>query len=385
MKLTRPLRVAHVATVDLTLRYQLLGELRLVRDAGHDVTLLSARGPDTTELEASGFRHLHVPFNRRLTPARDLAALARLVAHFRRERFDLVHVHTPKASLVGALAARMAGVPHVVGTAHGLRVPVAGDPATRAGWIAAERAIASLVDVLLVESREDAAAAPRLGLRPRREVRWIGGGIDLVRFSPSARAAELRAGVREELGVPPGALVVGFVGRLVEEKGVLDLVRAIGTVRQRIPGAHALIVGAPDLEKADAVRVTAGVRSGPREGCTFTGLRHDVERLHAAFDVFCLPSRREGLPRVAMEAAAMGVPSVLSDVRGCREIVDEGVEGLLVPPGDVPALAGALERLLTDAALAQRLGAAARERALRQFDERAAAARIVAVYAELAG
>jgi glycosyltransferase involved in cell wall biosynthesis len=169
----------------------------------------------------------------------------------------------------------------------------------------------------------------------------------------------------------------------VAEKGVRELLEAARAVRARVPKAVFLFVGGSDEEKAGSLHRGAAREAGVAEACVFTGVRHDMPELYRAMDVFALPSYREGFPRAPMEAAAMGLPSVLTDVRGCRQVVTHGRNGFLVPVGDVPALAEALLALLTDAALARRMGEEGRRRAWRDFDEQRVFATVLLEYERL--
>ena len=176
---------------------------------------------------------------------------------------------------------------------------------------------------------------------------------------------------------------MGAVGRLVAEKGYRELFAAARAVRRADPRVRFLAVGAPDLDKADAIGQAELARAA--EDVLVTGWRDDVRDLLAVMDVFVLASWREGMPRSAIEAAAMGRAMVLTDIRGCREVARHDREALLVPPRDPDALAGAISRLAGDPALRQRLGAAARDRALERFSEAKVADRVVEHYRRLAG
>ncbi|HXF72484.1 MAG TPA: glycosyltransferase family 4 protein, partial [Actinomycetota bacterium] len=375
----RPVRVAHVTTVDLTLRFLLLGQLRRLRDEGYEVWAVSAPGPWAADLEAEGIRHLPWPHaTRSWDPAADARALAELVGLLRRGRFDLVHTHNPKPGVLGRVAARLAGVPCVVNTVHGYYATPEDPPARRAAVLGLERLAARLSDLELFQSEEDLRWARRARVVPPGRAVFLGNGTDLARFDPAAVDPGRAAALRAELGIPEGAPVVGSVGRLVAEKGYRELFEAASRVRARRPEVRFLAVGAPDTGKADAI--------GPREleaaraDVVFCGWREDVRDLLALVDVFVLPSWREGVPRSAIEAAAMGRAMVLTDIRGCREVARDGREALLVPPRAPAKLAAAIERLLDDPGLRERLGRAARARALERFDERRVAETVVRCY-----
>jgi len=368
-------RIAHVTTVDLTLRFLLLGQLRRLRDEGYDVVGISAPGPWVAELEREGI--CHIPWRgatRSWDPQGDARALRELVGILRRERFDLVHTHNPKPGILGRLAARAAGVPCIANTVHGFYATPDDALAKRLAVLGLEWVAARCSDVELYQSEEDLRWARRRGLvDPPRSV-LLGNGTDLARFDPSRIDAERVAALRRDLGIRPDELVVGTVGRMVAEKGYRELFAAAEQVRRERPEVRFLVVGEPDPEKADSLSDEEIARA--KEHVAFAGWRTDVPDLLALMDVFVLPSWREGMPRSAIEAAAMGRPLVLTDIRGCREVARHGVEGLLVPPRAPGPLGEAILRLLGDPELRVSMGTAARERARERFDEGAVIDRI---------
>jgi glycosyltransferase involved in cell wall biosynthesis/ribosomal protein S18 acetylase RimI-like enzyme len=375
----RPLRVAHLTTTDLTLRYLLLGQLRRLAAEGYEVTGISAPGPHGAALEAEGIRFL--PWRnatRAWNPAADARALAELVGLLRRERFDLVHTHNPKPGVLGRVAARLAGVPLVVNTVHGLYATPEDRLHKRAAVLGAEWLAGRCSDLELYQSEEDLRWAARLRLARKGRSHLLGNGTDVGHFDPARVPPERAAALRRELGIPGDAVVVGAVGRLVAEKGYRELFAAARTVRRADPRVRFLAVGAPDLEKADAIGEAELALAA--EDVLVTGWRDDVRDLLAVMDVFVLASWREGMPRSAIEAAAMGRAMVLTDIRGCREVARHDREALLVPPRDPDALAGAVSRLAADPGLRDRLGTAARARALERFSEKLVAERVVEHY-----
>jgi glycosyltransferase involved in cell wall biosynthesis/ribosomal protein S18 acetylase RimI-like enzyme len=376
---SRPIRVVHVTTVDATLRFMLLAQLRRLREEGYEVAAISARGPWVGSLEEHGIRHIPwTDATRAWDPAADLRAFRALVAILRRERFDLVHTHNPKPGVLGRIAARRAGVPCVVNTVHGLFATPEDPPRRRVPVLAAERLAAHFSDLELYQSEEDLTWARAIGLVDPPRSMLLGNGIDLSWFDPTAVPGGRVAELRRELGAAEGDVVVGTVGRLVAEKGYGELALAAARVREAHPGTRFVAAGPGDPAKSDALDPRR-----LREHVTFTGWREDVRDLLAAMDVFVLPSWREGLPRSAIEAAAMGKALVLTDIRGCREVARDGREGLLVPRRDPRRLAEALLRLVGDPALRDRLGQAARERAVARFDERKVGDRLVEAYREV--
>jgi glycosyltransferase involved in cell wall biosynthesis len=381
--LTPRIRVAHVATIDLTLRFLLLGQMRRLRDEGFDVTAISAPGPWAAEVEEEGIRH--IPWRnatRAWNPSADVAAFLELRRIFARESFHLVHTHNPKPGILGRIAARAAGVPCVFNTVHGLYATRSDPALKRLAVLGAEALASRFSDLELYQSGEDLAwaRAARVVRSPATSV-LLGNGIDLDRFDPSAVPPGRTSALRRELGIPEGAVVVGTVGRMVAEKGYREFFAAARVVRRADPNVRFLAVGSSDVAKADAIGEREIARAS--EDVVFAGWRRDVGELLGAMDVFVLPSWREGIPRSAMEAAAMGVASVLTDIRGCREVARHGREALLVPPRDAGRLAAAIGLLAHDDALRERLGRAARTRAIEHFDERTVGDIVVAAYRDV--
>jgi glycosyltransferase involved in cell wall biosynthesis len=365
----RPARVAHVTTVDLSLYTLLATELEIDLWAGCEVWGISAPGPYVDQVQALGVQHAAVPsFDRSWQPRNDARAASELAAVLRRIRPDVLHTHTPKAGVLGRVLGRTLGVPVVVDTCHGLWSRPDHPRWIRTAVVAAEAVAGAFAHAELYQNAED-----RETMR-----RWVGGrgsvvgnGVNLTRFP-----GEGRGRVRAELGVDDGTLLVGGVGRLVREKGIGEL-----TAAARALGEAATFVwaGPSDDAKADAL---GGERPG--DSIRFLGVRHDMPDVYAALDVFVLPSWREGFSRSAMEAAATGLPMVLTDIRGCREIGKHEEHLLLVPPRDVPALTDALRRLLEDGRLRARLGSAAQLRARAEFDQRSVARRSLETYVQVA-
>jgi glycosyltransferase involved in cell wall biosynthesis len=320
---------------------------------------------------------------RRITPLADSLSLLRLYRLMRSRRFTIVHTHNPKPGLLAQLAARMARVPIVVNTLHGFYFHERTPAPSRRFYIALERIAARCSDLILSQNPEDVTTAIREGIAPAGRMRVLGNGIDVARFDPARVSASRRREVRAALGIPEDAPVVGFVGRLVAEKGVGELLAAARQVLQDAPAARFLLVGETDRDKPDGVAAEVVRQSGLHEACVFAGQRQDMPEMYAAMDVFVLPSRREGFPRAPMEASAMRVPCVVTDVRGCRQAVRHGRNGFLVPLGDVRALAQAVSRILGNPALAARLGEEGRRRAVAEFDERAVFATVLAEYGRL--
>lgn len=365
------MKVCQICAVDFTLKNFLLPLIDGMQEQGWQVTAVCSDGPFVPDLRARGYRIIPVPIARSMNPllaARSVLALVRL---FRQERFDIVHAHTPVAALIARLAARIAGVPLVIYTAHGFYFHDEMPRWKYRLFVGLERFGGLFTDLLFSQSSEDAEDAVRLGILGPDRVLAIGNGVDVRRFDPQ-RVGE-GAAVRAELGIPADAVVIGCIGRQVREKGIAEFLQAAQALAGRCPQAWFLLVGeklaSDHAQGVEADLAAARAALGPR--LVTPGLRGDIPQCLAAMDVFCLPSWREGMPRTIIEAMMMARPVIATNIRGAREEVVPEETGLLVPLKDPGALAGAMERLIAAADLRQRFGQAGRERALRLYDERA--------------
>jgi glycosyltransferase involved in cell wall biosynthesis len=371
-------RLVHVTTVDMSLVLLLGPQLRAFADAGMEVIGVSAPGPFVSELETWGIRHepLHHA-TRSVAVGQDMLALVELWRLFRRLKPDIVHTHNPKPGIYGRFAARTAGVPGVVNTVHGLYASPEDRLARRAVVYALERAASLCSGAELIQNPEDLAVLARLGV-PRRKLVLLGNGVELQRFHPEDDGRRQRA--RADLALDKDALVVGVVARLVWQKGFRELFAAAEALRERHPEVVFVVVGGSDPDKTDAIPPGELAALEGAGQFVFAGERDHMEDIYPAFDLFVLPSYREGFPRSAMEAAASGLPVIATDIRGCREAVSDGQTGLLVPVHDEVRLAAAIEELLIDPGLRHRMGAAGRRKAEAEFDDRAVVAKTMDAY-----
>lgn len=374
-------RLVHLTTVDMSLVLLLLPQLVAFREAGFDVVGVSAPGPYVADLEDAGIRHVSLPSSTRaMDPRADVRAMTAFVRLCRRLDPDIVHTHNPKPGVYGRIGARIAGVPRVVNTVHGLYAQPTDPWPRRAAVYTLERLAASFSHAELVQNPEDLTVLRRLGVPPER-LHLLGNGVDLDRFDPDRGDLDRRA-VRAELGIDDDTVVVGVVGRLVVEKGYREVVAAAERLATTHPGARVLVVGPYEPDKADALDA-GDLRRAEEAGVRLLGARQDMERMYSAMDLYVLASHREGFPRSAMEAAAMGLPIVTTDIRGCRQVVDHGTTGLLVPVCDAAALAEAVGTLVEDRGRRLAMGAAARAKARREFDDRRQVKITLSVYRDL--
>jgi glycosyltransferase involved in cell wall biosynthesis len=319
--------------------------------------------------QKEGVEAYPVLMHRRITPLHDVFALGRIYRTLRRIRPHIVHAHTPKGGLLGTVAAWLCRVPVRIYHIRGLPHLTASGMKRRLLWWS-ERVSCRLAHRVLCVSRSVRQIAIEEGLCHPEKIKVLasgsGQGVDAdERFNPSRYGDQEKRDLRLRLSIPEEALVIGFVGRIVRDKGIVELTEAWYRLSQDYPQAHLLLVG--DYEPQDPVpkEVRRWLDSDPR--VHITGWLADTAPYYAIMHLLVLPSYREGFPNTPLEAAAMELPVVATDIPGCRDAVENGRTALLVPPRDARALEGAIRRYLDDPVLRRQHGCAGRERVLQFF------------------
>ncbi len=359
-------RVAHLTTVDMSLRFLVAPQMLRVIETGGEAIGISSLGPWVDELEAMGIRHIALSSSTRgFNPLADLRSARQLWSVLRQEDLSVLHTHNPKPGIYGRILGKLAGVPLVVNTVHGLYATRDDRGLKRLVVYLLEAVASRFSDVELYQNPEDLDLARSLRLVSRKKSVLLGNGVDLERFNPAAIDHEARIRVREEVGAAESDIVVGVVGRLVVEKGYLELFEAAS----QLDASYVVVaIGPEDPDKADGLSSTQ-IDNARENGVRFVGMRDDVKDIYSALDIFCLASHREGFPRAAMEAAAMGLPIVATDIRGCRQVVEDGVNGRLIPVEAPDALRDAIKELGEDESRRRQMGLASQIAARERFDE----------------
>jgi len=340
-------------------------------DRGYDTTLVAgtlAYGEESmaTASEDRGVTVVPlVELHREVAPINDLRAVIKLARLIRRERPQILHTHTAKAGTVGRIAAVLAGdarPPIVVHTFHGHVLRGYFNPLLTLVYRVLERVLARVTTVLIAVSPEVRDDLVRLGVAPREKFAVVRLGIELE--ERVAAASTGRDETRRQLGVPAGAFVVGWVGRMTGVKRADDVIAAFAKLRDHGIDAYLCLVGdGPDRPALERRAHELGVV----RRCLFVGYQRDVARFYDAIDALVLPSANEGTPVSVIEALAAGRPAVATAVGGVPDVVRSGVDGILVAPGDTESLARALLELAQDPALRARMGAAGREHVVSRY------------------
>ena len=377
--------VALIGGPDVDARIDLMQFL----SARFDVFAVGSASEIKSSFDASGFRYFLYPLVRTVNPVADLRVVWNLVRLLRRERPAIVHAFDTKPCVFARMAAWLAGVPVIIGTMPGLGTLYSPGQeggvlrsALRQVYEMGQRVASRLSDITILQNPEDASFVESKGIVPSKKVRLVlGSGVRTDLFDPGSRDAESVAATRTELGAVPETVLVIMVARLVRSKGVMQYVDAAIQLLQTNKNVMFILVGYWDQAGPDCLsEEEMGRLSGAVD---WLGERRDMVDLLAASDICVLPTYYgEGIPRVLLEGAAMGLPLVATDMPGCREVVNDGENGYLVAPQDSIALASAIGELAHDPSLRTQFGAASRILAVTRFDSKAIAQQIQGLYFE---
>jgi len=384
MKPARP-RVVLVGGSDVHLRLPLMQRL----GGDFEMAALGTSARLAPAFAEAGFEYgvYRLGEEGRADPLDQARAFFDLVRAFRARRPQVVHAFDARPGVWGCLAARASGVPVCVGTVNGLGfLYQSSRPALRLAWKVYQglQGLACRVsDATVFQNREDAHQLVADGVTPAAKARIVfGSGVASEDFAPERVPAAEREALRQELGIDKGDLLVTMISRVIRSKGVLEFAAAARRVQAARPGVRFLLVG--PVERSSLDRLDEAELRELGESLVWPGARRDVPAVLAASDLLCLPTAyREGLPRVLLEGGAVGLPLVATDAPGCRDVIEHGVNGLLVRIGDAEGLAEAVLRLVDDPELRRRLGDAARRRVRERFDLSVVAAATGELYREL--
>ena len=344
-------KLIRITTVPISFKVLLKGQLRFMASNGFDVKGVSSEGEELKEVrENEGIVMEAINMSRKITPFQDLKSLWEMWNFLRKEKPQIVHTHTPKAGIIGMLAARLAGVPHRLHT-------VAGLPLMEATGI--KRKILNFVEKLTYSSATRVYPNSK-GLydfilqnnfTQSNKLKIIANGssngINTTFFNPEQVTETERVTLREKLNIQPDDFVFVFVGRIVSDKGINELIKAFSELKtaenNELTGIKLLLVGGLESD-LDPLNPETLAEINQNKDIISVGFQQDVRSFFAIADALVFPSYREGFPNVVMQAGAMGLPSIVSDINGCNEIIIEGENGLIIPPKNVEKLK---EKMLT--------------------------------------
>jgi glycosyltransferase involved in cell wall biosynthesis len=346
------------------------GQLEAFKQAGFEITVICADDKNLKGFLPKGTNFYPVPFSRVIDPLQDIKNLYKLLKLFRREKYDIVQYSTPKASLLGSVAAFFAGIEHRIYILWGLYYT--GQKGIKHLILKSfEKIICKLSNKIIPISHEmiDFALKEGLGKKDKYEVILNGSacGVDMALFDYE-KWHSYRSKIREELQIPEESIVIGTVARLTGDKGINELVQAFDKISKEASGVYLLLVGKQE-EKDRLLPSTANIISKNLK-IHSVGQKNNPLPYYATMDIFCLPTYREGFGEVNLEAQAMRIPVVSTNVIGPRESVEDGITGFLVEPRSSQALLEPLRRLIENPELRHKMGIKGQERVKKMFDRK---------------
>jgi glycosyltransferase involved in cell wall biosynthesis len=376
-------KVVLVGGHDVDARLELMRHLR----NNFDITALGSEPALLDSFRTAGFAYRDYPLSRGVNPIGDLFTIAHLTAIFRKLKPHIVHTFDTKPGIWGPLAARLAGVPLIISTITGLGSLYANNDlktrSIRLVYQSLQKATCRFSNLTIFQNHDDARQliSSEVVVEPKTRV-VLGSGVPTEVFSPARVSEAQRMQLLRQLRISPNQIVVTMISRIIRSKGVLDFMNAARQIRHHYPNTHFLLVGPDDENSIE--RLNSEELSQLKEAISCPGPMQDIPSLLAVSDVFVLPSAyREGIPRVLLEAASMGLPIVTTNSPGCNEVVENSVNGFLIPPSAPSDLAGAVLRLLEQPELRQSFGQASRRRAIKRFDISVVAEQTESIYQQL--
>jgi len=343
-------KLIRITTVPLSLEKLLEGQLAFMSEY-FDVTAISSERERLIKFaEKEGVDFFYLELTRKITPIKDLRAVIKLYKFLKREEPTIVHSHTPKAGLVAMLASFFARVPYRLHTVAGMplletkgfkkRILIYAEKLTYYCATKVYPNSKGLRDIIIKEKISTPTKLKVIG-------NGSSNGIDTHYFDPNNYSEIFKKNKRKELAIPNQATVLLFVGRLVKDKGIVELVNAFENLKDITNETHLVLVG-PFEENLDPLPSITIERINLNPRIHVTGFREDVRPYFSIADLFVFPSYREGFPNVVMQSGAMKVPAIVSDINGCNEIIESGVNGIIVPSKDSDALQDAIQLLLNN-------------------------------------
>lgn len=383
MREFKKIKVCQIASVDMTLKFMLINQLRFLKSKGYVVKAVCSPGKWVKSIEKEGIPVTTITFKRKISPISDLIAFLKLFFYFKKEKFQIVHTHTLKPEIYGQIAAKLAGVPIIINTLHGFDFSDKDNFFKKKFILFLQRIAAYCSTTIFSIARHIIKTSVKEKIAPFQKFKYLGRDIDTKRFNPERFSKEFILKKKRELGIPKNKKIIGIVARLVKEKGFLELFEAFKKVLDKFPNALLLVVGPKEPEKRDAVSLKIVKNYNIEKNVLFLGERTDTDELYPLMDIFVLPSHREGLGAAILEASAMERPVVATRIGGCPEAIDDSRTGILVPLKNSEKLAEAIIYLLDNPEKAKEMGKEGRRKILKEFNEKLIFDRIKAEYQRL--
>lgn len=365
MKAQTDNKVLFLATVDVHIYYFHIPFMKLLRDMGYEVEVAASNVGFTDKIEEEGFRVYNIPFSRNPFNISNIKAFLMLLNLMKKRKYIMVHTHTPVASFVGRIVAKTAKVPHIVYTAHGFHFHEYGSKIKNFIYYRLEKFAGRFTDVLITINKDDYEVAKKQNIVPHGKVVYIKGvGVDLERFDPRELDKGNKESLLKKFKTNDEFLIIA-IAELIKGKNIIDILKGGKIVASHNRAFKISIVGDGSL-KSELIQFARSEKL-VNERILFLGRRSDIPELLSISDLFVTTSYREGLPRAMIEAMAMEKPIVAYNIRGVRDLVEDGVNGFLAPFGDVNGLAEKIIYLMEHPEVAEEMGKKGREKVEREF------------------
>lgn len=369
--MSSPVKILQVCAIDITVEALLKPLILNSMDKGYIVHNACTDTGKFNRLKELGLQMINISIERKINPYKNAKSIWQLYKLMKKEKYDIVHVHTPVAALLGRIAAKLAGVKSIVYTAHGFYFHEDMSKRTyRLFYLIEKYAARYLTDWLLLQSKEDYEFALRNNFLSKNRIIHLSNGVEIWnKFHPGKIKESDIERFYDQQNLTKEDFIFSFIGRMVREKGVFELVEAFKNISLTYPQAKLLLVGEILESERDHESYHQLIKEFDHKNIRYLGYREDTPLLLKASSVFVLPSHREGLPRSIIEAMAMGKPIIATDVRGCREEVFPNENGYLVEKENVSELTDAMKNILIKKELAHQFSNKSREISEELFDE----------------
>ncbi|HEA30495.1 MAG TPA: glycosyltransferase family 1 protein [Leeuwenhoekiella sp.] len=365
-------KLIRVTTVSGSLWILLKGQLKFMNQFYHVIGIAGAKENMQKVRDNEGIETIDLEMTREITPVKDLSSLYKLYKILKREKPFIVHSHTPKAGIVGMMAAKMAGVKHRLHTVAGLPL-VEATGTKRVILNQVERLTYACATKVYPNSKglEEIILEHKFTKPDKLKVLANGSsnGINTSIFDPQVISDVKKEQLKTDLGLQPNDLVLVFVGRIVRDKGINELMEAFHELSEQYAQLKLLMVG-PYEEDLDPISTEAIKEIETNKAIISLGWQDDVRPYFAISDVLVFPSYREGFPNVVLQAGAMGLASMVSNINGCNEIIEEGVNGKIIPVKDAPAIKKAIEYMIENPKETEQMKATARDIIVSRYDQK---------------
>jgi glycosyltransferase involved in cell wall biosynthesis len=358
-------KILFLATVDSHIYYFHIPFMKILKNMGYEVEVAASHVGFTEKIEGDGFKVYNIPFSRNPISPSNFKAFFSLLRLMRKNKYVMLHTHTPVASFIGRIAGRIAGVPHIVYTAHGFHFHEYGNPLTNFIYFRLEKFAGKFTDVLVTINTDDYKVAVEKEMVPHGKVVYIKGvGVDTEKFDPKKYDSKVYERYRKQFGFKDDDFVIIDIAEFTKGKNLSSLIEVFSRVLNHNCNSKLLIVGDGILFKeiSDILE-----RKELKDKIILPGWRSDIPEILCMSNLFAFTSIREGLPKSVMEAMAMGKPVVAYNIRGVRDLVEDGINGFLIPFGDTEAFAEKIIYLMEHPEVAKEMGKRGREKILKEF------------------